>query len=104
MPVEHRYNIKGYIDGLVQDCSNSIANALELLQSCTEPFYNRKYNQNKTKTQQTREHYVWDLMYAHKGHTDGLMKWGHTSSALADEFFLYVSIAVIAKHTHSNKK
>ena len=23
-----------YIDGLVQDCSNSIANALELLQSC----------------------------------------------------------------------
>ena len=25
------------IDGLVQDCSNSIANALELLQSCTTP-------------------------------------------------------------------
>ena len=24
-------------DGLVQDCSNSTANALELLQSCTEP-------------------------------------------------------------------
>ena len=31
--------IKGtkHIDGLVQDCSNSIANALELLQSCTKP-------------------------------------------------------------------
>ena len=27
-----------YIDGLVQDCSNSIANALELLQSFTEPL------------------------------------------------------------------
>ena len=27
-----------YIDGLVQDCSNSIANALELLQSCTKPL------------------------------------------------------------------
>ena len=27
----------GYIDGLVQDCSNSIANALELLQSGTKP-------------------------------------------------------------------
>ena len=27
-----------YIDGLVQDCSNSIANALELLQSCTKPY------------------------------------------------------------------
>ena len=25
------------IDGLVQDCSNSIANALEFLQSCTKP-------------------------------------------------------------------
>ena len=27
-----------YIDGLVQNCSNSIANALELLQSCTKPL------------------------------------------------------------------
>ena len=27
----------GYIDGLVQDCSNSSALAMELLQSCTEP-------------------------------------------------------------------
>ena len=26
-----------YIDGLVQDCSISIANALEILQSCTKP-------------------------------------------------------------------
>ena len=26
-----------HINGLVQDCSNSIANALELLQSCTKP-------------------------------------------------------------------
>ena len=26
-----------HFNGLVQDCSNSIANALELLQSCTEP-------------------------------------------------------------------
>ena len=25
------------IDGLLQDCSNSIANALELLQFCTKP-------------------------------------------------------------------
>ena len=28
--------LKAYIDGLVQDCSNCIANALELLQSCTK--------------------------------------------------------------------
>ena len=26
-----------YIHGWAQDCSNSIANALELLQSCTKP-------------------------------------------------------------------
>ena len=26
------------IDGLMQDCSNSIANALELMQSCTKPL------------------------------------------------------------------
>ena len=29
--------ISKYFDGLVQDCGNSIANALELLQSCTKP-------------------------------------------------------------------
>ena len=29
--------IIAYINDLVQDCSNSIANALELLQSCTKP-------------------------------------------------------------------
>ena len=27
-----------HIDGLMQDCSNSIANTLELLQSCTKPW------------------------------------------------------------------
>ena len=26
-----------YIDGLVKDCSNSIANALDLLQYCAKP-------------------------------------------------------------------
>ena len=37
-----------YIDGLVQDCSNSIANALELLQSCTKPSMHSysRYNKN----------------------------------------------------------
>ena len=27
-----------HFDGFVQDCSNYIANALELLQSCTKPL------------------------------------------------------------------
>ena len=30
-----------HIDVLVQDCSNSIANALELLQSCIKPSTHR---------------------------------------------------------------
>ena len=31
------FSIMYYFEGLVQDCSNSIANELELLQSCTKP-------------------------------------------------------------------
>ena len=30
--------LKGYVDGLVQDCSNSNVLAMELLQSCTKPL------------------------------------------------------------------
>ena len=33
----HGYGYNVSIDGFVQDCSNSIANALELLQSYTKP-------------------------------------------------------------------
>ena len=32
-----------HVDGLVQDCSNSIAIALELLQSCTKPSISFKW-------------------------------------------------------------
>ena len=32
------YLLWNHFDGLVQDCSNSIANAVELLQSCTKPL------------------------------------------------------------------
>ena len=31
------FHCKDQVDGLVQDCSNSIANAMELLQSYTKP-------------------------------------------------------------------
>ena len=31
------YTSSVYIDGLAQDCSNSITNALELLQFCSKP-------------------------------------------------------------------
>ena len=39
--LNHLLDVHGYIDGLVQDCSNSIqhANALELLQSCANHQY-----------------------------------------------------------------
>ena len=32
-----RYRINRHVDGLVQDYSNTIADVLELLQSCTKP-------------------------------------------------------------------
>ena len=32
----HHSVLTGYIDGVVQNSSNSVANALELLQSCTK--------------------------------------------------------------------
>ena len=35
--VRLRYDMKSDIDGLVQDCSFSIANALEILRLCTKP-------------------------------------------------------------------
>ena len=41
-----------YVDGLVQDCSNSSANALELLQSCTKPsmwYYKIMLDNDKDK-------------------------------------------------------
>ena len=31
-------NLQVYVDDLVHDCSKSIANALELLQSCAKPL------------------------------------------------------------------
>ena len=37
----------GYVDGLVQDCSNSSALAMELLQSCTKPSIYSKPRKKK---------------------------------------------------------
>ena len=34
----HLYYHLSYINVFIQDCNNSIANALELLQSCTKPL------------------------------------------------------------------
>ena len=39
-----------HIDGLVQDCSNSIVNALELLQSCIKPLTSWSSRKQKDKT------------------------------------------------------
>ena len=35
-----------HVDGLVEDCSISIANALEIMQSCTKPSLYTVYNSN----------------------------------------------------------
>ena len=48
------------IDGLVQDCSNSIANALELLQSCTKPsIWVNDQDQTTAKT----AHGLWSITW-----------------------------------------
>ena len=37
-PKIHWHTLTQYLNGLVQDCSISIANELEILQSCTKPY------------------------------------------------------------------
>ena len=83
-----------YIDGLVQERHKSIANALELYLSCTNPSIwllstseatlqnmgkwvtlthrKLKYNQNK----QITNIYIWDILLYHSDHND-VIKWKH---------------------------
>ena len=61
---------KIHIDCLVQYCSNSIANALELLQSCTEPSISRSlFNHIQLMIISTDTHvlyeYSWDIFPLH---------------------------------------
>ena len=49
-----------YVDGLMQDCNNSIANTLELLQSCTKPSIFRKYH---THVPLAAKNAKWSLKY-----------------------------------------
>ena len=52
------------IDGLVQDSSNSIANALELLQSCTKPSIYRYMDKKNTSKTTTTTWILWVLILA----------------------------------------
>ena len=64
--VEDGYNDGGgvqYIDGLVQDFSNSIANALESLQSCTKPSKYGDKCDDDTNEQIILIVYIIDLIY-----------------------------------------
>ena len=47
-----------YIDGLVQDCRNSIANALELLQYCAKPsiWSTQFWWDNRSKHEYNKSH------------------------------------------------
>ena len=68
-----------YLEGLVQDCSNSSANALELLQSYTKPSI---LNANPAKSQMSMTVFVnWSniiipsvaVMLPHRGHISKLL-------------------------------
>ena len=50
---------KNYIDGLVQNCSNSIANAMVLLQSCVKPSICCNH---KNEVLQSRVNFSWKVM------------------------------------------
>ena len=55
-----------YINGLVQDCSNSIANALELLQSCAKAsiYTDRRANgRNKSNYEFSRPFHKGFMRY-----------------------------------------
>ena len=49
-----------YINNLMQECGTSIANTLELLQSCTKPWYN---HQEKCTTRCDVGHILSDIFY-----------------------------------------
>ena len=51
-----------YFDGLVQDCSNPIANALEFLQSCTKPsIYTSFWLKDTLSTALVDAVQMWDV-------------------------------------------
>ena len=70
---EHR-NLTSYIDGLVQDYSNPIANAEDLLQACIKPSM---CSNNRTRR-------TFRIT-----HTDGLMKMRRNSVATVMESRLF---------------
>ena len=51
------------IDGLVQDCSNFIANALELLQTCTKPSKWLSVNLGNFRYNQPEKYCQYDDIY-----------------------------------------
>ena len=53
--------LKHWMDGLVQDCSISIANALEILQSCTKP----SESVDESDDNITHENKAWYKLYAY---------------------------------------
>ena len=55
-------NINGHIDGLVQNCNNSIANAVELQQSCTSHRYCCPMNSNIPSLQLISVNYAHEPM------------------------------------------
>ena len=75
-----------HLDGLVQNCSNSIANALELLQSCTKPSIWSLIQSNTVLMRSNITGYSVQhcsdsssteiRVYTHKGHHIARPHWG----------------------------
>ena len=73
-----------YINGLAQDCSNSIANALELLQSYTKP--SRKTHQNKSQQDSVDIQWTISMGQCKKDVTPLLTRWSYIFLALTHPY------------------
>ena len=72
------------VSGLVQDCSNSIANALELLQSCTKPsIYTMSMSSVMDQWWWARATYKWHDRLWHPVKNRFILPW--TSHQTVDE-------------------
>ena len=73
----HCVSLYQYIDGLVQDCSNSSALALELLQSCTKPSTCIQFNHCGTRFSSGNKKNMF-AFYTIPQHWDVLGCWKHS--------------------------
>ena len=72
--LRHECQVSCHISGFVQDCSISIAKALEIMQSCTKPSIERCNVQNTILDSKEGDPHISQSMYCSH---DDVIKWKH---------------------------